>query len=115
MQKFYLQGRTKVSFPHHTSPNYESLKTLDEWTKVKSTKVEALISLLTWHLTSDDHQQIKAGEESAFLANSSSCGAEKAPDDLMTMGARKILVYMEFPMMAPLLVSVSYFARVSFV
>jgi hypothetical protein len=121
------------------------VKSLEEWDKVRSTKVDTLVTLLAWHLESDsqttfniedwntntaqgaDLQTAVNVEEpiaSALDANPMDQSDGYVPQqsnntitgkvnaryvemlDLMTMGKRKILVYMEFPMMAPLLVSV---------
>ncbi|KAG2122464.1 P-loop containing nucleoside triphosphate hydrolase protein [Suillus bovinus] len=53
--KFYLDGRTKVAFPHHTSPTYPAVKSLAEWQTVKSSKVDTLVNVLGWHLENDEH------------------------------------------------------------
>ncbi|KAG2355243.1 hypothetical protein BDR07DRAFT_1493392 [Suillus spraguei] len=63
--KFYLDGRTKVVFPHHQSPTYPVVKSLAEWDMVRSTKVDMLIKLLAWHLQSDEHDTFNIDEESA--------------------------------------------------
>ncbi|KAG1718438.1 P-loop containing nucleoside triphosphate hydrolase protein, partial [Suillus lakei] len=116
-QKFYLDGRTKVVFPHHQSPTYPVVKSLDEWDTLRSTKVDTLIKLLAWHLESDDHATFNIEEDTAKdeIPPPSNQLADTPParpnaeyiamPDLMTRGTRKILVYIEFPMMAPLLLS----------
>ncbi|KAG1748546.1 hypothetical protein EDB19DRAFT_1825600 [Suillus lakei] len=125
-----------VTFPHHTSPTYPAVKSLTDWDKVRSSKVDTLVTLLAWELESDNHYifhvkdddtNTEAGE-SAKVPSPPPAPKEKdaSPElqetpkpnilkpnvryaemtDLMTRGTRKILVYIEFPMMAPLLVSV---------
>ncbi|KAG2337010.1 hypothetical protein BDR05DRAFT_952938 [Suillus weaverae] len=83
---------------------------LTEWDKVRSTKVDTLIKVLGWQLESNMHHIFKVDKEDAMTEAG---GAAKVPNaqyvampDLMTRGMRKILVYIEFPMMAPLLISV---------
>ncbi|KAG2124639.1 hypothetical protein DEU56DRAFT_916989 [Suillus clintonianus] len=107
--KFYLVARTKVAFPRHTSPTYPTVKTLEEWSNVRSTKVDVLVTLLTWHLESDGHPVHEFNVDSNFGKDE---GQEVYPNarnqefpHLMSMGKRKILVYTEFPMMVPLLSS----------
>ncbi|KAG0693276.1 hypothetical protein DFH29DRAFT_1007449 [Suillus ampliporus] len=109
--KFYLEGRTKVAFPWHESPLYEPVESLDQWGQCRSTKVDQLITLTTWHLISDDHQVYKdldkddrdqTDQDPKELLNEINADHP----NLMTMGTRKVLIYMEFPMMAPLIVSV---------
>ncbi|KAG1759110.1 hypothetical protein EDD22DRAFT_956196 [Suillus occidentalis] len=109
-RKFYLVARTKVAFPRHTSPTYPTVKTLGEWSNVRSTKVDVLVTLLTWHLESDGHPVHQFNVDSNFGKVE---GQEAYPNarnqkfpHLMSMGKRKILVYTEFPMMVPLLSSV---------
>ncbi|KAG2357496.1 P-loop containing nucleoside triphosphate hydrolase protein, partial [Suillus spraguei] len=114
---FYLDGRTKVAFPHHQSPTYPVMKSLAEWDTLRSTKVDTLIMLLAWHLESDEHVTFDIDEETTKGAGPppSNQLADPLPAtpnakyiamlDLMMMGTRKILVYIEFPMMAPLLLS----------
>lgn len=104
-------------FPHHQSPTYPVVKSLAEWDTLRSTKVDTLIKLLAWHLESDDHDTFNIDEEtpkddipppSNQLVDTPPArpNAEYiAMPDLMTRGTRKILVYIEFPMMAPLLLS----------
>ncbi|KAJ8581744.1 hypothetical protein M405DRAFT_846837 [Rhizopogon salebrosus TDB-379] len=112
--KFYLDGRTKVAFPFHTSPKYPPITTHAEWDHVRSSKVDGLIELLLWHLRSDDHgvfqdldKEVKSDAEHEMEDDP---GVDHADHEdtsaIMTLGTRKILVYMEFPMMAPLLVSI---------
>jgi SNF2 family DNA or RNA helicase len=101
---------------------------LDEWDKVRSTKVDTLVTLLGWHLESDNNAAFSMEDPTASMHDPTlmdqsggdapqQCGANNTVTrkvnmryvempGLMTMGTRKILVYMEFPMMAPLLVSV---------
>ncbi|KAG1784565.1 P-loop containing nucleoside triphosphate hydrolase protein [Suillus plorans] len=134
-RKFYLVARTKAAFPRHTSPIYPIVKTLEEWSNVRSTKVDVLVTLLTWHLESDEHPVHEFNVDSNFTegaadqAHVKNAGAEPSQRDseddvknegqdlcpntrnqkfphLMSMGKRKILVYTEFPMMVPLLSSV---------
>ncbi|KAG1849023.1 hypothetical protein F4604DRAFT_1935109 [Suillus subluteus] len=143
--KFYLDGRTKVAFPRHTSPIYPTVKSLEEWDMVRSTRVDTLVTLLAWNLESDNQTtfNIEDGNTNTVQGADLQTAVNveeptaSAPDanlmdqsdgyvpqqsnktiagkvnaryvemlDLMTMGTRKILVYMEFPMMGPLLVSV---------
>lgn len=114
------------------------MKTLEEWSNVRSTKVDVLVTLLTWHLESDGHPVHEFNVDGNFTegaadeAHVKSAGAESSQRDseddgkdegqdifpnarnqkfphLMSMGKRKILVYTEFPMMVPLLSSVSAF------
>ncbi|KAG0693135.1 P-loop containing nucleoside triphosphate hydrolase protein, partial [Suillus ampliporus] len=132
-QKFYLSGRTKVAFPHHTSPTYPGVRSMIEWVPVKSSKVEMLVTLIGWQLESDDHHIFPVEDDDASTEAPESAIVPSAPapvdpeappletptpisqnpnaryvemTDLMSKGTRKILVYIEFPMMAPLLVSV---------
>jgi hypothetical protein len=86
---------------------------LDEWAEVRSSKVTSLIELLQWHLKSDNRDVFKnldkppTEEDSGSDVMDMEDGGMKDLTGLMNMGTQKILVYMEFPMMAPLLVSVS--------
>lgn len=115
IQKFYLEGRTKVAFPNHTTPIYPVVATLEEWNGVRSSKVDLLVKLLHHHLLDDKHQQVDwvdvDGLSVPMWRDAGGCPMEGGPREvdtsLMTLGTRKILIYHEFPMMAPLLVSVS--------
>ncbi|KAG1720855.1 P-loop containing nucleoside triphosphate hydrolase protein, partial [Suillus paluster] len=107
---------------------------LAEWDKVRSSKVDTLVTLLGWQLESDDHHVFQVEDDDASTEAGESAKVLSPPPasiekdaqpretptlispkpnaryvpmkDLMTKGTRKILVYIEFPMMAPLLVSV---------
>ncbi|KAG1817544.1 uncharacterized protein BJ212DRAFT_1480118 [Suillus subaureus] len=142
--KFYLDGRTKVTFPRHTSPIYPTVKSLEEWDMVRLMRVDMLVTLLAWYLESDSQTtfNIENGNTNTMqgadlqMAVNIKDPTASAPDanlmdqsdryvpqqsnnmimgkvnaqyvkmlDLMTMGMHKILIYMEFPMMAPLLVA----------
>ncbi|KAG2063203.1 hypothetical protein BDR04DRAFT_1164116, partial [Suillus decipiens] len=119
---FYLESRTKVAFPFHNSPHYPPVNTFEEYDKVRSTKVDYLMTILRWHLISDDHgvyrdldkqvteeeQQIQEDEydEATDPDIVGEYAISRPVPDLMHRGKRKILVFMEFPMMAPLLVSI---------
>ncbi|KAG1736625.1 uncharacterized protein EDB91DRAFT_1083295 [Suillus paluster] len=105
---FYLDGHTKVAFPHHTSPMYPTVKSLTEWDKVKdkdaSTKAGESAKVLSPPpaLIEKDAQPHETPTLISLKPN-----ARYVPmKDLMTKGTHKILVYIKFPMMAPLLVSV---------
>ena len=104
-----------MAFPRHKSPTYPAVSTLEEWAAVKSSKVELLIKLLHHHLLHDEHQQVDWMDVDSLSVpmwrDVGGCpvdgGRHHVDASLMTSGTRKILVYHEFPMMAPLLVSVS--------
>ncbi|KAG2136436.1 hypothetical protein DEU56DRAFT_756342 [Suillus clintonianus] len=118
---FYLESRTKVAFPYHDSPIYPAVRTLDQYYEKRSTKVETLMTILRWHLSSDangvyrdldkkltDEEQQQLDEEYDPATDLDVVGHHALDThlpDLMKMGKRKILVFMEFPMMAPLLIS----------
>lgn len=112
-----------MAFPYHSSPTYPAVPDLEEYDKVRSIKVDKLMTILRWHLYSDDHGVYKdldkelSQEEQESVENEWDMDTD--PDyvgphaleqdlpELMTMGKRKILVFTEFAMMAPLLKSVS--------
>ncbi|KAG2059837.1 hypothetical protein BDR06DRAFT_1002927 [Suillus hirtellus] len=108
-QSFYMEGQTKVPLLYHNSPNYPPV-------------VDYLMTLLRWHLVSDDNgvynnldkefteeEKKKLDDEYDVDTDLDFIGVHaiynKLPQ-LMTMGTKKILVYTEFTMMAPLLLSI---------
>ena len=103
-----------MAFPFHDSPTYPTIKSMEQWEKVKSSKVEMLIHLLQHHLSNDEHQAVDWTEVDGAKVpmwrnhdgNPMDLDIRQFDTDLMSKGKRKILVYMEFPMMAPLLQSV---------
>jgi hypothetical protein len=121
-QSFYMEARTKVPLPFHNSPNYPPVADWDEYNEVRSTKVDYLMTLLRWHLISDDNgvykdldkelteeEQKKLDDEYDKDTDPDFIGdyaIDKELPELMSMGTKKILVYTEFTMMAPLLLSV---------
>ncbi|KAG2136443.1 hypothetical protein DEU56DRAFT_756348 [Suillus clintonianus] len=120
--KFYLESRTKVAFPWHDSPVYPAIRTLQEYHDKRSTKVDILMTILRWHLISDengvyrdlDKELTEVDQEALDNAYDKETdpdvigphSIDKELPGLMTMGKRKILVFTEFPMMAPLLISI---------
>ncbi|KAG1905166.1 P-loop containing nucleoside triphosphate hydrolase protein [Suillus fuscotomentosus] len=121
-QSFYMEARTKVPLPFHNSPNYPPVADWDEYNEVRSTKVDYLMTLLRWHLISDDNgvykdldkelteeEQKKLDDEYDKDTDPDFIGdyaIDKELPELMSMGTKKILVYTEFTMMAPLLLSI---------
>lgn len=91
------------------------MATIEEYTPVRSTKVDSLVTILRYHLVSDEHgvyQDLDKELTDEELAQLDHEDAEDYDIDIdlpgiMSMGKRKILVYTEFAMMAPLLKSVS--------
>jgi hypothetical protein len=122
-KRFYLEACTKVAFPFHTSPNYHAVDTLEEYDDLRSTKLDSLMTLLRWHLVSDDNGVYRDLDKVLTAEEQEELDAEYNEDtdidtigshaldrdipDLMIKGKRKILVYTEFPMMEPLINSVS--------
>ncbi|KAH0826063.1 hypothetical protein J3R83DRAFT_5787 [Lanmaoa asiatica] len=133
VQKFYLEGRTKAAFPFHESPVYPVVSTRAEYSAVRSTKADMLVALVCHHLSTDslapasfDHHPdlpcvIDASEQP--ILNQPwvpSPGVGEPPRPLWTpiepdggvqmpqlkAGSRKILIYHEFAMMAPLILSI---------
>ena len=49
-----MEGQMKVAFPCYTSPLYAPVKTLEEYCKKPSPKLEPMISILYHHLSKDD-------------------------------------------------------------
>ena len=134
VQKFYLEGRTKAAFPFHESPSYPIVTTHAEYSAVRSTKADMLIALIRSHLSTDsltpvsfdhrpEHPYIIGANEFPILNRPwiPGPGANVSPHLLWTPlerdesvqmpsldeGSRKILIYHEFAMMAPLILSVS--------
>lgn len=133
-QKFYLEGRTKAAFPFHESPTYRVVSTLAEYLPVRSTKADMLVALVCHHLSTnslmpvsfDHHPELPCIIDASdhpilnrpWAPSPVTCGP---PCPLWTpleidagtqmpqlnKGSRKILVYHEFAMMAPLILSVS--------
>ncbi|KAG9318996.1 P-loop containing nucleoside triphosphate hydrolase protein [Chiua virens] len=133
-QKFYLEGRTKAAFPFHESPTYPVVSSLAGYSEVRSTKADMLVALVCHHLSTnsltavsfDQHPNspcIADGSDKPILnrpwvpnpgADASPCllWTPLEPDEGIQMshsrsGSRKILIYHEFAMMAPLILSVS--------
>ncbi|KAG1837125.1 P-loop containing nucleoside triphosphate hydrolase protein, partial [Suillus tomentosus] len=70
----------------------------------RSTKVDTLIKLLGWQLESDDHHVFPVDEDDTMTEAAVAAKALTPPPPNQL--ADSILVYIEFPMMAPLLISV---------
>ncbi|KAH0834614.1 P-loop containing nucleoside triphosphate hydrolase protein [Lanmaoa asiatica] len=133
VQKFYLEGRTKAAFPFHESPVYPVVSTRAEYSAVRSTKADMLVALVCHHLSTDslapasfDHHPdlpcVVDASEQPILNQPwvPSPGVGEPPRPLWTpvepdggvqmpqlkAGSRKILIYHEFAMMAPLILSI---------
>jgi hypothetical protein len=89
--------------------------TIEEYTPVRSTKVDSLVTILRYHLASDEHGVYQDLDKELTDEELAQLDHEDAEEDdididlpgIMSMGKRKILVYTEFAIMAPLLKSVS--------
>ncbi|KAG1722286.1 uncharacterized protein EDB91DRAFT_1088194 [Suillus paluster] len=92
--KVYLKGHTKVAFPFYDLPHYSTVKMIQEWDDMRSMKTNCLIMLVTWHLESNDHGVFQNFDQQLHI------------EQVNVPPVNEILVHMEFPMMAPLLVSV---------
>jgi len=138
-QKFYLEGRTKAAFPFHESPTYTVISTRAEYSAVRSTKADMLVALVCHHLSTNsltpvsfDHHPklpciVDTGEHPILNRPWVPTPGVDAPCPLWTpldtdegtqvpqlkTGSRKILIYHEFAMMAPLILSVSGNCRTS--
>jgi hypothetical protein len=134
VQKFYLEGRTKAAFPFHESPTYTVVSTRAEYSTVRSTKADMLVALVCHHLSTNSLAPVSFDHHPMLpcIVNASDHpilnrpwvpgpGADAPPCPLWTpletgegtqmpqlkTGSRKILIYHEFAMMAPLILSVS--------
>ena len=133
VQKFYLEGRTKAAFPFHESPSYPVVTTEAEYSMVRSTKADVLVALVCHHLSTNLLTPVSFDHHPSFpcVADASDhpilnqpwvpgSDASAPPRLLWTPlaadegprmprleeGSRKILIYHEFAMMAPLILSV---------
>ncbi|KAF8431211.1 hypothetical protein L210DRAFT_934667 [Boletus edulis BED1] len=89
--KFYLEGRTKAAFPFHESPSYP----------VVATRVE--YSILPCIVNADDNSNLNCPSVPLWTPLEAD---ESIRMPLLEKGSRKILIYHEFAMMAPLILSI---------
>jgi hypothetical protein len=99
-QNFYIQFRTFVAYPFVEEKKYTAFKSLKDYRAAPGSKLDLLIQLVKHSLLHDDIQPASfndAGEAQWPL-----------PPETPTARLQKVVIYHEFPMMASLILSVSY-------
>ncbi|KAG9308933.1 P-loop containing nucleoside triphosphate hydrolase protein [Chiua virens] len=131
--KFYLEGRTKAAFPFHESPSYPVVTTRAQYSAVRSTKADMLVAVVLHHLSTNFLTPVSFERHPTLpsVTDSRDCPILNQPwvaasdpnapprplwtpletDEGQEMpqlknGSRKVLVYHEFAMMAPLILSI---------
>lgn len=100
-QKFYLEYRTAVGYakedPAALWPTFGSL---EEWMPAKSTKMDVCGRICAHYLTHDDVEDVKFEDGKPVFPL-----VPAIPEDKLKR-TRRIIIYAEFPSMAPLLQNV---------
>ncbi|KAG1804170.1 uncharacterized protein BJ212DRAFT_1486811 [Suillus subaureus] len=105
------------------------MSSVNEYEEVHSTKVDSLMMIIQWHLVSDNNsvywdldKELTAEQQQQLddkydkdtdLDFVGLHSLENNLPDLITMGRQKILVFTEFPMMAPLLKAILMLHNIS--
>lgn len=100
-QKFYLEYRLAVGYAKEDAASlWPTFKSLEEWEPLKSTKMDVCAKICAHYLKHDDVGDITFEEGEAVFPD--------VPDLLETevRRTRRIIIYAEFPSMAPLLQNV---------
>ncbi|KXN81008.1 Nuclear protein STH1/NPS1 [Leucoagaricus sp. SymC.cos] len=99
-KKFYLEYRLAVGYAKEDPADlWPSFKTLDEWIPRRSTKMDVCAKICAHYLTHDDVGHV------SFLDGEPVFPSTDA-DSTNLLKTRRILIYAEFPSMAPLLQNV---------
>lgn len=101
IQKFYHEYRSAVSYAKHNPEDPDPVfKSLDQWEDAKSTKMDVCARICRHYLSRDDIEDIDFKDgQLVFPASNSS-------NQPFTQN-RRILIYSEFPSVAPILRNVS--------
>jgi hypothetical protein len=79
---------------------------LEEWETIKSKKLEILVSVIEYHLASDNRRPLMVSKDGALVEN-----PEDLPAPPTGLGPDKIVVYSAFPSNNPLITRVRYRAH----
>ena len=99
-QHFYTEYRTFVAYPSASKKQYNAFKSLEEYQAAPSSKLNLLIKLVKHALLHDDIQ-------AASFDSDGNVQWPLVPDTPNQM-MQKVIVYHEFTMMAPLILSVCF-------
>jgi hypothetical protein len=95
---FYLRSRLGATYPRlNLTDKIPRFKTMDEWQKAKSTKVDTLARMCL-HLLSRDDAPPMVFEDGGVVFPPV---AAPAPHELISQD-RKIIIYQEFPSFGPM-------------
>ncbi|KXN81812.1 Chromatin-remodeling complex ATPase chain isw-1 [Leucoagaricus sp. SymC.cos] len=103
-KKFYLEYRLAVGFAKDDVDDpLPTIKSLEEWEPIKSTKMDVCARVCAHYLSRDDVLDVE------FVNGEPIFPATPTSEDTEILKTRRIIIYTEFPSMAPLLTKAGLF------